>query len=169
MKGTCSYTKWSMYLEDYRFKWQNQDNARADLAYIWRYIVKDLHLFNKHLLCSSGVSPPLIPILLLPPLHHHNKKKSLSSYSVPHGLPWRLSGKESTCSAGGMDLIPGTGRAPGEGNGNPLQYCCLDNPMDRGAWRAAVHGVTKSRAWLSYWGRIYCAIYYVKNYSNHAI
>ena len=44
--------------------------------------------------------------------------------------------------------IPGSGRSPGGGNGNPLQYSCLENPMDRGAWRAAVHGVTKSRTWL---------------------
>ena len=41
--------------------------------------------------------------------------------------------------------IPGLGRSPGEGNGNPLQYSCLENPMDRGAWRAAIHGVAKSR------------------------
>ena len=52
--------------------------------------------------------------------------------------------------------------SPGEGNSNPLQYCCLDNPMDRGAWQAAVHGVTKSRARFSYWGHTHCTIYYVK-------
>ena len=44
-----------------------------------------------------------------------------------------------------MDLIPGLGRSPGEGNGNSLQYFCLENPMDRGAWWATVHGVAKSR------------------------
>ena len=43
------------------------------------------------------------------------------------------------------DLIPGSGRSPGGGHGNPLQYSCLENPMDRGAWRATVHRVTKSR------------------------
>ena len=42
-----------------------------------------------------------------------------------------------------LGLIPGLGRSPGEGNGNPLQYSCLENPMDRGAWRATVHGVTR--------------------------
>ena len=42
-----------------------------------------------------------------------------------------------------VGLIPGSGRSPGEGNGNPLQYSCLENPMDRGAWRAIVHGATK--------------------------
>ena len=51
--------------------------------------------------------------------------------------------KESACSAGELDSIPGSGRSPGEGNGNLLQYSCLENPMDRGAWRATVHGVTR--------------------------
>ena len=50
-----------------------------------------------------------------------------------------------------MGLIPGLGRSPAGGNGNPLQYSCLENPMDRGAWRASVHGVAKSQTWLSYW------------------
>ena len=48
-----------------------------------------------------------------------------------------------------VDLIPRSGRSPGEGQGNPLQYSCLENPMDRGAWRATVHRVTKSRTRLS--------------------
>ena len=51
--------------------------------------------------------------------------------------------KESTCSAGDPGSIPGLGRSPGEENGNPLQYSCLGNPMDGGAWWATVHGVTK--------------------------
>ena len=52
--------------------------------------------------------------------------------------------KESACNAGDLGSITGSGRSPGEGNGNPLQYFCLGNPMDRGDWRATVHGVTKS-------------------------
>ena len=52
--------------------------------------------------------------------------------------------KESTCNAGDPGLIPGLGRSPPEGNGNPLQYSCLDNSMDREAWQAIVHRVTKS-------------------------
>ena len=52
--------------------------------------------------------------------------------------------KNMPSNAGDMDLIPGSGRFPGEGNGNPLQYCCLGNPLDRGAWRATVHGIEKS-------------------------
>ena len=58
-------------------------------------------------------------------------------------------GKESVCSAGDPDSIPRLGRSPVEGNGNPLQYLCLENLMDRGARWAAVHGITKSQARLS--------------------
>ena len=60
------------------------------------------------------------------------------------GFPDGSTGKEFTCRAGDMDSIPGSGRSPGGRNGNPLQYSCLENPMDRGAWWATVHGVTKS-------------------------
>ena len=65
------------------------------------------------------------------------------------GFPCGLSGKDSACNAGDQGLILGSGRFPGEGNGNPLQYSCLENLMDRGAWWVAVHGVTKSQARLS--------------------
>ena len=54
-------------------------------------------------------------------------------------------GKESACSAGDVGSIDGLGRSPGEGNGSPLQYACLKNPMDRGTWRATVHGIADSR------------------------
>ena len=59
------------------------------------------------------------------------------------GLPGGSVGKESTCNTGDLGLIPGLGRSPGEGNGNTLQYSCLENPMDRGAWQATVHEVTR--------------------------
>ena len=58
-------------------------------------------------------------------------------------------GKASACKAGDAGLIPGSGRSPAEGNGNPLQHSCLENPMDRGAWWATVHGVAKSQTRLS--------------------
>ena len=61
-----------------------------------------------------------------------------------NGFPWWFSGKESTCNAGDTGLTPGSGRPPGEGNGNPLQYSCLGNSMDRGTWRATVHGVVEN-------------------------
>ena len=57
--------------------------------------------------------------------------------------------KLSACNAGDPGLISGSGRSPGEGNGNPLQYSCLENPMDGGAWWATVHGVAKSQTGLS--------------------
>ena len=64
-------------------------------------------------------------------------------------FPHNSVGKESACNAGDLGSIPGLGRSPGEGNGNPLQYSCLENPMDREAWWATVHGFAKSRTQLS--------------------
>ena len=58
--------------------------------------------------------------------------------------------KNLPANAGDSGSIPRSGRSPGGGKGNALQYSCLGNPMDRGAWRATVQGVTKSRTWLSY-------------------
>jgi len=60
-------------------------------------------------------------------------------------LSWWLRGEESTCNAGDLGSIPGLGKSPGEGNGNPLQYSCLGNPMDRGAWWAIVYEVARVR------------------------
>ena len=60
------------------------------------------------------------------------------------GFPGGSDGKESACNAGDPSSISGSGRFPGEGKGNPLQYSCLENSIDRGAWRATVHGVVKS-------------------------
>ena len=57
--------------------------------------------------------------------------------------------RESACNAADLSSIPGSGRSPGEGRGNPLQYSCLENPMDRGAWRGTVYGVAKSWSPLS--------------------
>ena len=64
------------------------------------------------------------------------------------GFPGGSEGIESASNAGKMGSIPGSGRAPGEGNGNPLHYSCLDNLMDRGAWQATVLGVAKPGAQL---------------------
>ena len=83
------------------------------------------------------------------------------THTHTHTLPRWNNGKESTCvqarthainppaSSGDAGLIPGSGRSPGEGNGNPLQYSCLENAMERGAWWATVHGVTKSQTRLT--------------------
>ena len=64
------------------------------------------------------------------------------------GPPWWLSGKESACQCRRHGLIPGLGSSPGGGHGNPLQCSCLENPMDRGAWWAAVHSVAKRHDWV---------------------
>ena len=64
-------------------------------------------------------------------------------------IPTGSDSKESACNGGDPGSIAGSGRSPGEGIGNPLQYSCLENPMDRGAWRATVHGVSKSWTRLS--------------------
>ena len=64
-------------------------------------------------------------------------------------LPSGSDSEESACNSGGLDLIPGLERSSGEGNGNALLHSCLENFLDRGVWRATVHGVAKSWAWLS--------------------
>ena len=110
--------------------------------------------------------------LFVLPLSSHNTCRQLgfgglcvtsSSGTEPPGSPaWRckgclqrkcglfqwLSGKESTCIAGNMRSVHGSGRSSGVVNGNPLQYSCLENPVDRGAWQAMVHGVSKTRTGL---------------------
>ena len=81
-------------------------------------------------------------------LHSFHMLARLSSKSFK-GFPGGSEDKASASNAGDPSWIPGLGRSPGEGNGNPLQYSCLENPMDRGALWATVHGVTKSRTRLS--------------------
>ena len=66
--------------------------------------------------------------------------------------------KESACNAGDPSSIPGSGRSPGEGDGNPLQYSLLENPMDRGDWQATVHGVAKSQTQLSDFHFLLCEL-----------
>ena len=91
-----------------------------------------------------------VPALVTTGMHHWDKvtldhQRGFFSNSV---------GKESICNARcteDMGLIPGWGRFPAGSNGNPLQYSCLENPMDRRAWWATVHGVAQSQTWLSTW------------------
>ena len=70
-------------------------------------------------------------------------------FYLQKGFPGGSDGKESACNVGDQGSIPGSGRSPGEGNGYPLEYSCLENPMNRGAWRATVHGVAKNQTWLN--------------------
>ena len=75
--------------------------------------------------------------------------KIMESLTSIMGFPGGSEGKVSACNAGDLGLIPGSGRSPGEGNGNPLQYSCLENPMDGRVWWATVHRVAKSQTRLS--------------------
>ena len=70
---------------------------------------------------------------------------TISYLKFPMGFPGDSDGKGSTCNAGDLGLISGLGRRPGEGNDYPFQYSCLENPTDRGAWRAIIHGIPKSQ------------------------
>ena len=78
--------------------------------------------------------------------HYLNEQKERIHIIITFlwGFPGGSDGKESACNAGDQYSIPGWGRSPGGGNGNPLQYSCLENSMDKGAWWATVHGVAKS-------------------------
>ena len=74
---------------------------------------------------------------------------SLRLYLLIQNFPGGSDGKATAYNAGNLGLVPGSGRSPGEENGTPLQYSCLENPMDGGAWWATVHGVTKGQTRLS--------------------
>ena len=76
--------------------------------------------------------------------------------SVSEDFPGGSDGKASVYNAGDSDSIPALRMSPGERNGNPLQYYCLENPMDRGAWQAAVYGVAKSRTRLNDFTSLQC-------------
>ena len=78
---------------------------------------------------------PCTPLILIPFLSIHH----LTTF-----LPIGSEVKASAWNVGDPGLVAGSGRSPGEGNGNPLQYCCLENPMEGGAWWATVHGVSKT-------------------------
>ena len=98
---------------------------------------------ENQLILKSSLKTVEQPLLLV---HCKNEMK------VCWGLqdfPGGSDGKASVYNLGDLGFIPGSGRSPGEGNGKPLQYYCLENPMDRGAWQATVHGVAKSWTRLS--------------------
>jgi len=92
------------------------------------------------------------------PMHSETKQTKMLEFGAEKGLLLGgLDGKASAYNLGDLGLIPGSGRSPGEGNGNPLQYSCLENPMDTGAWQATVHGVEESRTRLSDFTRLHYA------------
>ena len=81
-------------------------------------------------------------------VHSPSNFQTVQSSIANCSLPWLFSGEESACSAGDVGSIPGLGRFPEEGNGNPLQYFCLRDPMERGARWATVHGFANS--WIQF-------------------
>ena len=106
----------------------------------WQDILVGCRLWGRTELYTTEVTPqqqPLLAFLLL------------VFYVAKLGFPCSSVAKEPACSTGDLGSIPGLWRSPGEGNSNPLQYPCLENLTDTGAWWAAVHGVTKNRARLS--------------------
>ena len=101
---------------------------------------------------NPGVAAYPTPELELKSFFLYTKKlmpREVKIFGKGHSLPGGSAVKNLLANAGDQGSIYALGRSPGEGNGNPLQYSCLRNPMDRGAWRAIVHGVTKSQTRLS--------------------
>ena len=98
----------------------------------WSTWDKSLYLIYVCLLISKKTDLGLITV------------SNILLITMPLGFPGGTDGKESACNAGDPGLSPRLGKSPGEGNGNPLQYSCLENSMDRGAWRATVHGLSES-------------------------
>ena len=105
-------------------------------------------MLQKTCALDPGHSRGAVSLILITTVHECLKFISLY-LKIVYGFPGGSEGKESACNAGDPGLIPGSGRSPGEGNGNQLQYPCLENPMDRGVCWATVHGVAKSRTRLS--------------------
>ena len=93
--------------------------------------------------------PPQLGVGLGPSSHLQNKSGNSCAASASLGFPGSSVGKDSTCNAGDLGSIPGLGRSPGGGNGCVFQFSCLENCMDRGAWHATVHVITKSWTPLS--------------------
>ena len=105
-----------------------------------------LYIFQSLLQVLFGIIFPLLAHSRL----LFSKVIAPAMYILDWGFPGGSNSKKSTCNAGDPGSVLGSRRSPGEGNGNPLQYSCLEKPMDRGAWRATVHRVTKSRTRLKW-------------------
>ena len=102
----------------------------------------------RNLKLETGFWVPVTMWSLYLPVENLPEKKS------SQGFLGGWDDKESACKAGDLGSIPGWGRSPGEGNGNPLHYSCLGNSVDREAWQATVHGEAKSWTWLSDWAHM---------------
>ena len=117
---------------------------RSPLTYAWSYVVL---FWALRLPASTRRHHPFFPSLRTGQIGHLNGWKveiiTLALNRSYMGFPGGSGVKNPLANAGDLGLIPGSRRSPGEGNGNPLQYSCLGNPMDRGTWQATVHGVAK--------------------------
>ena len=115
------------------------------------------HAMEKEMATHSSVLAWRIPGTAepggLPSMGSHRVGHDWSDLTAAAACIWDFPGgsvvKNLPANAGDVNSVPGLGRSSGEGNGNPLQYSCLENPMDRGAWWATVHGVPKSQTWVS--------------------
>jgi len=103
------------------------------------------HALQVDSLLTESCGKPSLHVHVIATGSYENRKRILIAY----GFPCSSDGKESACNAGDLGSIPGSGRSPGELNGNPLQYSSLENSIDKGAWQATVYGVAKSWTQLS--------------------
>ena len=106
---------------------------------------KDLHLEEEDYILNNLILKDFFYAEFLCYTSHCSKTWFTVTYETWYmELPQWFSGKKSACNTGDVGSIPGLGRSPGKGNGNPLHYSCLDNFMDRRAWRATIHGFAKA-------------------------
>ena len=143
---------WRDYLFPIEYSWLT---CHLLVGHICEHLFLDSWLFFTDLCVSLYSSAILFISFLQYCFNHYILEYSLKSGSViplvlffflriALGFPSGSDSKASVCNTGDPGSIPGFGRSPGEGNGSPLQYSCLENPMDRGAWQATVHGVAQS-------------------------
>ena len=118
----------------------------------WKYTLHTKKVVHRDLLTKIGVLSACIAYVPSPQDHMCWDDAYIEYYdTASFTVLGNSDSEESACNSGDLGLIPGSGRSPGEGNGSPLQYSCLENSMDRKARQAAIHEVTKSGPWLIDW------------------
>ena len=143
-------------------QYKTQEYFKFQLVVFWKMQWYEFKLWNLVLVClwlwilKGDFLPLFIAIVCISKFpcsaltwEHNPLESQLYAGKESFGASQVKNLPASAGAAGAMGSILALGRFPGEGNGNPLQHSCLENPMDRGAWRAAVHGVTKDQTWLS--------------------
>ena len=131
------------------------EQGTLQIRYSWLVTLPLPYSWNASSICLICLAPVIMEIIANTQMKHtmfqalsHSISITVLRESIITEFPGGSGSKESAHSAGEPGSIPGSGRSPGEGNGNPLQYSCLENPMGRGAWRATVHEIAKSQTWL---------------------